>query len=140
MWFLLMAFVNWRDLWLRNQSTALIYDPRLIDDPLQNKETRTDNELLSSISINSTNKTPLLSPGLDMTNSHLLLSRNSPLFSAPSISRKMNNIIPHDKKINFNKTIIDTNLMNKPLHIVQYIMRIINLEQKQKNLKMIIYA
>ena len=36
MGFLLMAFVNWRDLWLRNESHALAHDPKLIDDPFQN--------------------------------------------------------------------------------------------------------
>lgn len=36
MGYLLMAFVNWRDLWLRNQQHAIAHDPRLIDDPFQN--------------------------------------------------------------------------------------------------------
>eukprot|EP01084_Bolivina_argentea_P069121 125830_1 len=37
MGFLLMAFVNWRDLWLRNQRHALAHDPRLIDDLFESK-------------------------------------------------------------------------------------------------------
>ena len=32
MGFLLMDFVNWRDLWLRNERQGLAHDPRLVDD------------------------------------------------------------------------------------------------------------
>jgi len=35
MGFLLMAFINWRDLWLRDERHGLAHDPRLMDDPLR---------------------------------------------------------------------------------------------------------
>ena len=35
MGFLLLAFINWRDLWLRDERHGLAHDPRLIDDPLR---------------------------------------------------------------------------------------------------------
>ena len=35
MGYLLMAFMNWRDLWLRDERRGLAHDPRLIDDPVR---------------------------------------------------------------------------------------------------------
>ena len=45
MGYLLMAFVNWRDLWIRNQQHAIAHDPRLIDDPFQNVPNPNSSEL-----------------------------------------------------------------------------------------------
>merc|ERR1712228_33282 len=49
MGFLLMAFVNWRDLWLRNESHALAHDPKLIDDPFQNELNQQNSSANSSL-------------------------------------------------------------------------------------------